>query len=219
MLFYVQQITRAQEDERKRLARELHDEMSPLLLLLIQRLDSITSSTQPKLSGSLKGSLEGLRKQAVEALEGLRRCAQDLRPRILDDLGLIAALEWMAEDLVKNSGADAHVEVEGVEQSLPPEVQLLLFRIAQEALTNTRRHAGASLVVVKLEFSDNQIKMTISDNGKGLKLPAQVNELASAGKLGIIGMYERAHLLGGSLEIQSELGKGMKVIAKVPLQE
>ena len=215
--FYTQQITRAQEDERKRIARELHDEASPLLLLLIQRLDATSSQAQPKLSTRLKKTLEGLRKQAVEALEGLRHYAQDLRPRILDDLGLIAALEWMAEDLVKNYGIDTDVEVIGNERSLPAEVELLLFRIAQEALSNTRKHASASTVVVRLEFSDNKIKMTVSDNGKGFKLPTQVNEFASTGKLGILGMYERARLLSGSLEIQSELGKGTQVVAEVPL--
>ena len=219
MRFYVQQITRAQEDERKRIARELHDDVAPYLLLLIQRLDSTTSHTRPKLPDPAKKNLEGLRSQAIEALESLRRCAQDLRPRILDDLGLVAALEWMTEDLAKEYGIDAHVEVIGKELDVPSEVQLLLFRIAQEALSNIRRHAGASAAVVKVELSDDKIKMTVSDNGRGFKLPAQVNGFARSGKLGIIGMYERARLLGGSLEIQSEPGKATRVTAEVPLQE
>jgi len=214
MRFYVQQITRAQEDERKRIARVLHDDAAPPLLLLIQRLDSTASHTRPK---SLKENLENLRSQAIEALEGLRRCAQDLRPRILDDLGLIAALEWMAEDLVKNYGIDAHVEVVGAERSLPAEAQLLLFRIAQEALSNIRRHAGASMAEAKLEFESDKVTMTISDNGKGFELPDQIEGLASSSKLGIIGMYERARLRGGSLRIQSELDKGTQVVAEVPL--
>jgi len=219
MRFYVQQITRAQEDERKRIARELHDDMAPTMLLLIQRLDSIASRTRLKLPNSLKEELEGLRNQAIEALEGLRRCAQDLRPSILDDLGLIVALEWMAEDLVKNYGIDAYVEVVGTERSLPAEVQLLLFRIAQEALSNIRRHAETSTVEVKLEFEDNKVRMTVSDSGKGFELPSHTEGLASLGKLGIIGMYERARLLGGNLKIQSELGKGTQVLAEVPLPE
>ena len=215
--FYVQQITRAQEDERKRIARELHDDVSSFLLLLIQRLDSISSRTRPKLRNLLKENLEDLRSQAIGALEGLRRCAQDLRPRILDDLGLIAALEWMAEDLVKKYGIDAHVEAVGTERSLPAEAQLLLFRIAQEALSNIRRHAEASMAEVKLEFEGNKVRMTISDNGKGFELPSRTENLASTGKLGIIGMYERARLLGGNLKVQSELGKGTQVVAEVPL--
>jgi len=110
--FYVQQITRVQEDERKRLARQLHDEASPPLLLLLQRLDAIASAAELKSPSSLRKNLGDLRNQVTEALEGLRRAAQDLRPRIVDDLGLIPALEWMAEDLTKNHGVDAYVKVQ-----------------------------------------------------------------------------------------------------------
>jgi PAS domain S-box-containing protein len=218
MRFYVEQITKAQEDERKRIARELHDETSPPLLLLIQQVDALTSSTK-HLSKSLAEALENLRRRAIEALEGLRRCAQDLRPRILDDLGLIAALEWMAEDLEKNYGIDTKVEVAGIKRSFPDEVQVLLFRIAQEAMSNIRRHAGASKAEVKLESGPDSIKMTISDDGKGFKLPDQVNELARTGRLGIVGMSERARLLGGNLTIKSKSGKGTRVFAEIPLPE
>jgi len=217
MRFYVQLITKAQEEERKRIARELHDDVSPFLLLLIQRLDTIITSNRPKQSQALREKLEILRSQAVEALEQLRRCAQDLRPRILDDLGLAAALEWMAEDTEENSGIKAHVEVIGNEGSLPAEVQLLLFRIAQEALSNIRRHAEASTAIVKLEFGEDSITLTVSDNGKGFELPQRIEDLASVGKLGIMGMSERARLLSGTLEIKSELGKGTQVVAKLPL--
>jgi len=217
MRFYVQQVTRAHEDERKRVARELHDDVSPFLLLLIQRLDAITSSTRPKLSKSLMSTLEGLRRQVREALERLQRCAQNLRPRILDDLGLVAALEWMAEDMARNHGIDVPVEVIGIERALPAETQLLLFRIAQEALNNVRKYAEASRAVVKLELKDNNITMTVSDNGKGFELPERAGDLASTGKLGLAGMQERARLLGGTLEIESTRGKGTIIIVKAPL--
>jgi len=217
MHYYVQLITRAQEEERKRIARELHDDVSPSLLLLIQRLDAVTSSTRPRLSEPLRESLEDLRNQAIEALEGLRRCAQDLRPRILDDLGLVAALEWITEDMAKNQGIDANVEVIGAERTLPAETQLLLFRIAQEASSNIRRHAEASRVVVKLEFEENNVKLSISDNGKGFEVPESIGDLTSAGRLGIMGMFERAQLLRGTLDIKSELGKGTQVVAELPL--
>ncbi len=217
MHFYVQLITEVQEEERKRIARELHDEMSPPLLLLIQRLDAIASSTKPRISQALRQNLEDLRSQAVVALGGLRRCAQDLRPSILDDLGLVAALEWIAEDMAKNQGIDTDVEVIGVEHTLPAETKLLLFRIAQEALNNIRRHAKASRAALKLQFGDNKVTMTVTDNGKGFELPERIEDLASAGRLGIMGMIERARLLRGALEIKSELGKGTRVVAKVPL--
>ena len=217
MRFYVQQVIRAQEDERKRLARDLHDDVAPSLLILIQRLDAITSSTKPRLSSSLKNELEDLHNQVTEALENLRRYAQDLRPGIIDDLGLVAALEWMAENLARDYGIDTKTEVIGVERDLPDEVQLLLFRIAQEALTNIRRHAEASKAWITLEFGDDKTVLTIKDNGKGFKLPQRTGDLASVGKLGILGMHERARLLGGSLKIQSESGKGTEVVAEVPL--
>jgi len=216
MHFYGQLITRAQEDERKRIARELHDEVSPPLLLLTQRLDSIASRTRPELPDSIKEDLEDLRNQTIEALEGLRRCAQDLRPRILDDLGLVAALEWMSGSLVEDCGIDARVEVIGTERGLPTEVQLLLFRIAQEALSNIRRHAEASAAKVQLEFGDDNITLTVSDNGRGFEVPERIEGLAGVGRLGIMGMSERTRLLHGTLEIKSELGKGTQVIIKVP---
>ncbi|MFC2008339.1 PAS domain S-box protein [Chloroflexota bacterium] len=217
MHFYVQLITEAQEEERKRIARELHDDVSPPLLLCIQRLDTIISSGRPRLSRLLRDKLEVLRSEAVEALEHLRRYAQDLRPRILDDLGLVAALEWIAEDMAKNHGIDTDVKVIGTEYTQPAETQLLLFRIAQEALSNIRKHAGASTTTVTVVFGDSNITMTVTDNGKGFELPERMEDLASAGRLGIMGMVERARLLRGALEIKTELGKGTRVVAKVPL--
>jgi len=196
--FYVQLITKAQEEERKRIARELHDDVSSSLLLLIQHLDTLIPSSGSRQSQALKEEVETLRSRAVEALGQLRRCAQDLRPRILDDLGLVAALEWMTEDMGKNYGVMAHVEVTGTERGLPVAVQILLFRIAQEALSNIRRHAEASKVTVKLGFGDDSITMTVSDNGKGFEVPERIGDLLNAGSLGIMGMSERAQLLGGT---------------------
>ncbi|MCJ7743987.1 MAG: PAS domain S-box protein [Dehalococcoidales bacterium] len=218
MRYYIQLITRTQEEERKRLARDLHDDVSSSLLLLLQRLDSLISTRRQKLSPQvLSEKLEDLRTQTVSALDYIRRYAQDLRPRILDDLGLIPALEWMAEDLEKNYSIKANVKVSGTERNLPAEVQLLLFRIAQEALSNIRKHAKASLAVIKLAFGHDTITMTVSDNGRGFQVPARIEDLASGGRLGIMGMAERVRLLSGTLEIKSELGKGTRVITRLPV--
>jgi len=217
MRFYVQQITRAQEDERKRVARELHDESSPPLLLLIQRLDAIVSSQKPRLPQRFKDDLEDIRTQAIEVLEGLRRYAQELRPRILDDIGLVAALEWMAENLVKDYGIETKVRVAGVEQSLPDEAQLLLFRIVQEALSNIRRHANAPRAWITMEFHDDKLSLIVKDNGKGFEIPQRIGDLASIGKLGLAGMQERSRLLGANLEIKSAPGKGTIITVEVPI--
>jgi len=217
--YYVQQITRAQEDERKRIARELHDDASSPLLLLVQRLDAIMSSLNKKQFASLREKLEELRHQAVASLKGLRRSAQYLRPRILDDLGLVSALEWMAEDLTSNFGIDTQVAVKGKPCELTEEVQLLLFRMAQEAFSNIRRHSNASNAWAELAFGRSRIILTIQDSGVGFHPPEELADLASYGKLGLAGMQERARLLGGSLSIRTELGKGTKVIVEVPTLE
>jgi len=215
---YVQEIIKAQEDERKRIARELHDDVSPSLLLLIQQIDAITSNSRHKLPDWLKDKMEAMRRQTVEGLESLRRIAQDLRPRILDDLGLTAALEWMTDNLVIPYGIEAQVEVKGKEYELPSEVQLLLFRIAQEALNNIRRHAQATYALVTVEFAAGETTLTIRDNGKGFELKEKIGHMPAIGKLGLAGMQERAQLLGGSLTVKSQPGKGTIITVVVPNQ-
>ena len=139
-------------------------------------------------------------------------------PLFLDDFGLTAALEWVAEDLRKGEGIDVQVEVLGGKRTLSPEVQLVLFRIAQESLSNIRKHAASSKAVIKLEI-DNGIRMSVTDNGKGFVLPRHLNDLTNSGKLGLAGMEERAHLFGGTLTIQSEPEKGTVVIVALPFEE
>ena len=217
MRSYSQFCLRAQERERERIALELHDDVVPPLLLLSQRLDTITLSPRTKLSRSLKKEVEELHILTNEAIGRLRRCAQDLRPRILDDLGLIAALEWMADDLTKKQGIDAHVKVVGTERALPDEIQLLLFRIVQEALSNIIRHAEASSAWITMEFGDDKVILTVKDNGKGFELPQKVGDLVGTGKLGLAGMQERAQLIGGRLTLQSELDKGTTITVEVPI--
>ncbi len=217
MRYYVQLITRAQEEERKRLARDLHDDISSSLLLLIRRLDAAIPVGRGRQTSSYKATLEDLHRQAVEALEHVRRYVQDLRPRILDDLGLVASLEWMADDIQKHYPIRTSVSVSGTERPLPTEVQLLLFRIAQEAISNVRRHAEATAVDISLDFAADAVKMTVQDNGRGFEVPSRIEELASGGHLGIMGMAERAKLLNGTLEVHSSPGNGTEIVTGVPI--
>ena len=215
--FYLRQVLRAQEEERMRISRELHDDAGQSLLLLIHRLDEIASTPEYKLSKPVQGKVAQLHSLAVEILDGLRQYAQELRPAILDDLGLVAALEWMAEGLDRERGISVSVEVSGAEHDLSSETKLVLFRVAQEALTNVKRHSEATKASVRLEYEEGKITMTIADNGKGFELPQRTGDLARIGKLGLTGMEERARLLGGTLQVQSKLGKGTTVTASLPI--
>ena len=215
--FYLKQVLQAQEEERKRISRELHDDAGQSLLLLIHRLDALASDPANKLAKPAKDKIARLHGLAVKILDGLRRYAQELRPAILDHMGLVAALGWMAENVNREQGAKVIVEVRGTECELSPEARLVLFRIAQEALNNVKKHSEATRAVVKLEYEPQKIILTITDNGKGFDLPERLSDLASTGKLGLTGMEERARLLGGTLRVQSKPGEGTAVTAELPL--
>ncbi len=214
--FYLQQITRAQEEERERIARELHDDTIQYLVVLARQLDDLANSSKT-MSKEDKASLENLRQQTNSIMEGVRRLSHDLRPATLDRLGLVPALEWLASSIEKLSGIDVKVEKSGTERWLPGEVELVMFRIAQEALSNVRRHSRANNAEVMVEFDDKKVRMTISDNGKGFALPEKMGDLLKRGKLGLAGMQERIQLLNGSLKIESEPGKGATVTVEAPV--
>lgn len=215
--FYLQQITRAQEEERERIARELHDDTIQYLVVLARQLDDLANSSK-SMSKEDKAYLENLRQQTNSIMDGVRRLSHDLRPATLDRLGLVAALEWLASSMEKLSGIDVKVEKSGTERRLPGEVELVMFRIAQEALSNVRRHSRANNAEVMVEFDDKKIRMTIRDNGKGFALPEKVGDLLKKGKLGLAGMQERIQLLNGSLKIESQPGKGTTVVIEAPIQ-
>jgi PAS domain S-box-containing protein len=214
--FYVQQITRAQEEERLRIARELHDDTTQELVTLSRQLDTLSDGSEQLPAQAIK-RLDELQDRIDGIIKSVRRFSQDLRPSVLDDLGLVAALESIADDVTERYGIATEVKVSGNQQRLPPEKELLLFRIAQEALRNVWRHSRASTAFISVDFGHNKIKITVQDNGQGFQLPARLGDLASAGKLGLAGMYERAQLLDGSLELQSAPGKGTTLTIEVPL--
>ena len=206
----------AQEEERKRIARELHDDVAQSILLLSRRLDILISGSTHKPPKALS-KLEDIQAIANEAYKSLQRYARDLRPSILDQMGLVAALNWLAEELSKELEIKTAVKAD----KLPPvssETELAMFRIAQEALNNVRKHAQASEVKIVVESNSSSMTMTITDNGKGFLTSRLTGNLAKEGKLGVLGMEERARLIGGNIQIKSEPGKGTIVIAKAPIQ-
>jgi len=215
MEYYIKQVTKAQEDERSRISRELHDDTAQVLATLSRGLDSLITG-EKKLNKPVTESLEKLHEMADSALEGVRRFSQDLRPSILDDLGLVPALEWLIADLEKGYGMTTKVSVTGSRRRLAPEIELTVFRIAQEILSNVRRHSRASAVEMTLDFGADALTLIISDNGRGFNMPPRISDLAMSGKLGLIGMRERARLIGGTLIVQAEPGAGTTTTLRVP---
>jgi PAS domain S-box-containing protein len=213
--YYLRQITRAQEEERKRIARELHDDTAQMLGSLSRQLDNFVRR-KSGLAPNEVLFLKDLQAQLNRGVQGVHRFVQDLRPSLLDDLGLIPALRSLMKDMQEYDGIDSNLGVVGEEKRFPPEFESSLFRIIQEALNNIRRHAKASEATVVIDFSGDQVKVAIGDNGKGFELAGRVDDLPRSGKLGLVGMQERARLLGGTLEVKSKPGQGTTIIIEVP---
>jgi PAS domain S-box-containing protein len=214
--FYLGQITMAQEEERKRIARELHDETIQSLVVLARQLDDIIS-----ISGDLtfdkRRLLENLHKQTNDIMADVRRMIRDLRPPTLDRLGLMPALESLASNIHNRSGMNIEITVHGRGRRFSPELELVLFRVAQEALSNTVKHSKATNTQVTVEFVDKLIRVIVKDNGCGFYLPETTGDLVKQGRLGLAGMQERIQLVGGSFRIKSEPGSGTTVVIEAPL--
>ncbi len=212
--YYVSQVLKAQESERLRIARELHDDTAQALTGVSRRLDMLSSGAE--VPEDVANRLDELREQTDTILDGVRRFSQDLRPPVLDDLGLLPALKWLLIALEEQDGIESNTRLLGDPRRLPRDAELALFRIAQEALSNVRKHSHASAVELTLDFREGSIAMTVADNGNGFELPPSTGDLAASGKLGLIGMQERARLLGGTIDMESKPGEGTKVVVTVP---
>jgi len=214
--YYLNQITRAQEEERKRISRELHDDTAQALFAISRQMDNFIRDNIG-LSQQQRISLQDIRQRIGVTLQGIRRFSQDLRPSIIDDLGLLPAVQWLVKQKAEDSGIDISLKINGKEQRLLPEMELILFRIIQEALNNIGKHAAATKADISLEFADSKLTVAVRDNGKGFDLPETVGDLSNSGKLGLVGMNERVSLLGGTLAIQSKPGQGTVVDISIPL--
>jgi signal transduction histidine kinase len=213
---FVRQVLTAQEEERNRVALELHDETTQDLLFICQRLARLAEGRDGPLPEAAAAGLASSREALMKTLAGLRRLSQGLRPRILDDLGLEAALEWLADQLREEHSIDVSVDVDAQLDGYPPALQLLLFRIAQEALRNVARHAETSQAAISVRRDADGMTMTITDDGRGFVVPPRLSDLAGAGKLGLAGMVERVRLLGGVLSIRSAPGCGSTIEVVLP---
>ncbi len=206
------EILEAQEEERRRVARELHDEAAQALTSLLVRLRLLERSHTPE---EARQHVQELRKLTAEALEEVRRVALELRPTILDDLGLEAALAWRVDEFNAASSTRATLQVTGLDRRLPSTVELVFYRVAQEALTNIARYARATQATVSLVRQGDRLTMEIVDNGVGFDPTA----LRADGRhgLGLVGMRERLTLVDGELTITSQAGHGTRIVASAPL--
>ena len=189
---YAQEIVRAQEEERARIARELHDIGLQSVILLCRRLDTVGEAAGQELPESVGRALVEARRTAEDIADELRRFSRDLRPVILEDLGLVPAVKRLVSETSARSSVRGRLVVTGEPRRLSSSAELSIFRIAQEALRNVERHAGASHVTVKLGYQAHAVRVTVTDDGKGFEMPLLYTTLASSGKLGLLGMRERA---------------------------
>jgi signal transduction histidine kinase len=208
---------KAQESERQRIARELHDETGQTLTALGMGLRGLSDTipNNPQRAAQQAKQLELL---AGTGLEELQRLVGGLHPPQLDDLGLLAALRWYATEIQNRYGLALKVTTQGEPTALPPEVRVVLFRISQEAITNVVRHANAQQASICLEYNHDQINLYLEDDGIGFDVESTLRSGSEKPCWGLLGLLERASLVGGECQIKSRPGAGTLIIVNVPLE-
>lgn len=209
-----QQLMHVQEQERRQLAQDLHDEIGQALTALKMNLQTMervldTSGVAIPLSDSV-AIIDKL-------LEHVRNVSLDLRPSLLDDLGLVPAVRWYVARQAERAGITAEVDADQSRVCLSPDMAVAGFRVVQEAVTNVLRHAKATRLHVSLRQSDRELELAVEDDGGGFHVPDALARAAKGHSLGLLGMQERVRALGGKISILSERGRGTKIIARIPL--
>ncbi len=198
------------EEERTRVAREIHDELGQTLTAIkIDLVFLISERPEDQEHRFQRG--QSILKLVEATIQAVRRISTELRPAILDDLGPVAAVEWAAEEFQARTGIKCHIDLADADIAIDPERATALFRIFQETLTNVARHANATEVNVRLSEEDGYLVLEVRDNGRGIG-----REQLSARSLGILGMRERALLIGGELNISGSPGQGTMVRVRIP---
>ncbi|MBN1367773.1 MAG: sensor histidine kinase [Dehalococcoidales bacterium] len=208
----VSQVINAQEIERKRISYELHDD-------IIQKLVALASYIEnTPLSNFNEREIKELKTNIIKVIDDLRRLSRDLRPSSLDRLGLVSALNVMIANIKREFEIDVSISIVGEERKLPDETEINIFRIIQEGLNNIKRHSGARIAEVILEFYTEKTKITIKDNGKGFDPQKEMENFHRSNRLGLLGIRERAKLSGGDIQIKSSLGQGTELFIEIPNQ-
>lgn len=213
----LERVVAAQEEERKRLARDLHDQTGQRLTALAMGISSVDEllDRNPTLARQRLKELETLSEGAID---DLRQFVSDLRPALLDDLGLVAALRQIAKQIEEHGSVSVQYNVTGRRRRMSSQIETVLYRIAQEALNNTVRHAKATEITIDLHFNDHAVVLTIQDNGRGFEPTSILKPQAQVRAWGLLGMQERVGLVGGNFEIESAPGRGTRLVADIPLE-
>lgn len=213
--FYLEQITKAHEEERQRISRDLHDSAAQNLIGVLHQLESFCQ-TDEFLPMTRLRLLWSFHERLKDSLQEIRQLSRDLRPSILDDLGMLPAIDWLVEQVRNEHKLIASLKVSGERRRFSPEIEVTVFRIVQEALRNIVKHADATKARIVIDFKQTRTIITIEDNGKGFELPVNMGELSRLGKLGVDGMMTRSRLIGGIFDIESSLRGGTTTTVTIP---
>ena len=214
----LREILSIQERERKRIARELHDETSQSLASLAANLEAMTGML-PAGTEKIRTRIKKTQDLSISILDEINKLIYELRPSLLDDLGLVAAARWLAENNLETAGIKVDFKTVGKEKRLPSQLETTLFRVIQEAVTNITRHAGAKNTSINLQFKRSLIRVSIKDDGKGFDVEEAITSRDRPRGLGLLGMKERVELVKGTLKLRSRTGYGTQISIEIPLKQ
>jgi len=210
---YITRLVETQENERRRIAQEIHDETIQTLMVIANRSDSLASSST---TTEGKQGNTWIKEAVLQTMEDLRKLSLNLRPSILDNFGLVSGLRWLVNNSNSQKNVQVDISIKGEERKISPLNEVTIFRIVQEALNNIQRHSRAQKASVILEFGDGSLKLTLRDDGIGFEPPNRLALYANEGKLGLIGMEQRILSAGGTMKINSKPGDGTVISIAVP---
>jgi two-component system, NarL family, sensor histidine kinase UhpB len=210
-----ERVINAQEEERKRIARGMHDDTGQAISSLIISLEHMQTLVPPG-SHELTRRIASTREVATRTLEDLRAVVYGLRPTMLDDLGLAPAIRWYARSQLEEAGTQLNLRLPDGQGRASAEIETTLFRIAQEAINNIKRHAGATRVVIELNESPRWVELRVEDDGRGFDVARASQEALEFRRFGLIGIKERVDLVRGVLKVESQAGHGSRLLVRVP---
>jgi signal transduction histidine kinase len=213
----LEKVISAQEEERKRIARELHDETGQALTGIVMALEAAQNALERD-PGTVGQRLDGAKSLASQSIDAIRHLVVDLRPAVLDDLGLVPAVRTFAENRLRERGIRLEMDVSGLRGRLAPPVETCLFRVVQEAVTNIIRHSEAKSAHIELRRANGVVSLLVADDGRGFDFGQVMQSPDPSRALGLAGMQERVSVLGGRLEVDSAPGRGTRVQATIRIE-